>query len=157
MTKKSKLHVKLIAKVKDAVADKRAPDKKAPRQKRQKDGAGWLDDLGSDLAAFGLRVKAVEGDGNCFFRAVADQLGPPADHAALRARTVAFMQAHRADFEPYLEDDEKFEHYCERMARVRPSTVAGRCRSHPLLRSCHRRRPPTKLPVWPCAAFMLGA
>jgi len=106
MTKKSKLHVKLIAKVKDAVADKRAPDKKAPRQKRQKDGAGWLDDLGSDLAAFGLRVKAVEGDGNCFFRAVADQLGPPADHAALRARTVAFMQAHRADFEPYLEDDE---------------------------------------------------
>ncbi|KAK9843989.1 hypothetical protein WJX81_001182 [Elliptochloris bilobata] len=36
---------------------------------------------------------------------------------ALRASTIAFMQAHRDDFEPYLEDEEDWEHYCDRMAR----------------------------------------
>lgn len=123
MTKKSKPQVKSKSKPKDAAPDKRAPDKKAPRHRKQKDGSGWLDDLGSELAAFGLRIKTVEGDGNCFFRAVADQLGPPADHVALRAQCVSFMQVHREAFEPYLEDDEKFEHYCDRMARVRPGTT----------------------------------
>ena len=36
----------------------------------------------------------------------------------LRTSTIAYMQQHRVDFEPYLEDEEKFEHYTERMARV---------------------------------------
>lgn len=36
----------------------------------------------------------------------------------LRTSTIAYMQQHRADFEPYLEDEEKFEHYIKRMARV---------------------------------------
>ena len=34
----------------------------------------WLDDLGASLAALGLRVKTVAGDGNCLFCALADQL-----------------------------------------------------------------------------------
>ena len=52
---------------------------------------------------------------------VADQLGrsPDGDHLALRASTVAFMQGHRADFEPFLEEDEEWGHYGERMSRVR--------------------------------------
>ena len=33
-----------------------------------------LDDLEQELAAVGLRVKDVSADGNCFFRALSDQL-----------------------------------------------------------------------------------
>ena len=36
--------------------------------------AVWLDTLGGELASVGLRVNEVAADGNCFFRAVADQL-----------------------------------------------------------------------------------
>ena len=53
--------------------EKKAPEKKVPRQKK-KDSTGWQDELGTELAAYGLRVKQVVGDGNCFFRAVT----PPA-------------------------------------------------------------------------------
>ena len=51
------------------VPDKNSPEKKAPKQKK-KDSSGWQDELGTELAAYGLRVKQVVGDGNCFFRAV---------------------------------------------------------------------------------------
>lgn len=41
-------------------------------------GGGWdngsEDNLQEELAAVGLRVKDVTGDGNCFFRACSDQL-----------------------------------------------------------------------------------
>lgn len=52
---------------------------------------------------------------------MADQLGksPDGDHLALRAGTVAFMQQHRTDFEPFLEEDEEWSHYVQRMSRVR--------------------------------------
>lgn len=43
------------------------------RTQQLKDGA-WLDSLGGELAAQGLRVKGVSADGNCFFRALSDQL-----------------------------------------------------------------------------------
>ena len=53
----------------DKVLQRKAPEKKAPKQKR-KESTGWQDELGTELAAYGLRVKQVVGDGNCFFRAV---------------------------------------------------------------------------------------
>lgn len=56
----------------DTAPDKKAPEKKAPKQKK-KDSTGWQDELGTELAAYGLRVKQVVGDGNCFFRAVPPQ------------------------------------------------------------------------------------
>ncbi|KAK9831129.1 hypothetical protein WJX74_004441 [Apatococcus lobatus] len=78
----------------------------------------WQDTLGDQLSAAGLRIKTVTADGNCFFRAVADQLqGESGDHFALRGRVVSFMRQHFDDFAPFIEEDEGFQHYCKRMAK----------------------------------------
>ena len=36
----------------------------------------------------------------------------------LRRKVVDFMQEHADDFAPYMEDDEDFVSYCERMAKA---------------------------------------
>ena len=36
---------------------------------------------------------------------------------------MAFMQGHRTDFEPFLEEDEECGHYVQRMSRVRELDV----------------------------------
>lgn len=49
-----------------------------------------------ELRRVGLRVKEIEADGNCAFRAIADQLeGDAGDHAQLRVKALDFMVAHR--------------------------------------------------------------
>ncbi|KAK9830321.1 hypothetical protein WJX72_010989 [[Myrmecia] bisecta] len=91
------------------------PNRKA--RKPQAESPHWQDELATELAASGLRVKPVAADGNCFFRAVADQLeGADGDHMALRGRVVHYMRCHHDDYAPYMEDDEDFQHYCKRMA-----------------------------------------
>lgn len=86
---------------------------------------GWERALRRDqelLKSCGLWIQEVEADGACLFRAFADQLqgGGGSTHAGLRERCVDFMEAHRADFEPFL--DEEFEGYC---ARMRESSTWG--------------------------------
>ena len=64
-------------------------------------------------------AAAPPADGNCLFRAIADQIsGDGGDHRTLRARTVAHMQTYPDDFSPFIEDDEKFEGYLDRMGQV---------------------------------------
>lgn len=79
---------------------------------------GWARELKKDqdlLKSCGLRVKEVEGDGACLFRAFADQLAAdePEAHARFREECVDFMEQNRADFEPFFDDE--FESYCSRM------------------------------------------
>ncbi|CEG37822.1 OTU (ovarian tumor)-like cysteine protease [Plasmopara halstedii] len=63
----------------------------------------------SQLANVGCKLLLVEADGNCLFRALSDQLyGDQHRHDDVRKH-------HRNDFEPFMEDDEKFEKYCERI------------------------------------------
>ena len=64
----------------DKVPEKKAPEKKALKQQK-KDSTIWQDELGTELAAYGLRVKQVVGDGNCFFRAVTPRRRPWQDFA----------------------------------------------------------------------------
>lgn len=55
-------------------------------------------------------------DGNCLFRALADQLrGRPQDHGEIREHIVDFMEEHEDDFAPFVEDDEKWVDYVPRM------------------------------------------
>jgi len=64
-----------------------------------------------------MRVREVSSDGNCFFRALSDQrYGGESRHASLRASTVKYMLANREHFEPFIEDDEKWDPYIARMA-----------------------------------------
>ncbi|KAF6262774.1 hypothetical protein COO60DRAFT_1699091 [Scenedesmus sp. NREL 46B-D3] len=71
-----------------------------------------------ELALLGLRVKQITADGNCFFRALSDQLeGDEHQHSSLRARVVGLMQAREEDFAPFVEDDQSFQGYASRMSK----------------------------------------
>ena len=60
----------------------------------------------------------MQGDGNCLFRSLCDQVdGTPHDHLFHRADVVRFMRNHRDDFEPFVEDDISFDAHLSRLAR----------------------------------------
>ncbi|TFJ85664.1 hypothetical protein NSK_003172 [Nannochloropsis salina CCMP1776] len=64
----------------------------------------------------GARILIMESDGNCLFRALADQLrGRPEDHGEIRQNVIDFIEAHETDFAPFVEDDEKLSDYVHRM------------------------------------------
>ncbi|KAG9353116.1 hypothetical protein JZ751_017692 [Albula glossodonta] len=80
--------------------------------------------LNDQLEALGLKLREVPGDGNCLFRALGDQLeGHSRGHLQLRQETVQYMQAHRQDFEPFVEDDIPFTDYLLNLSQ--PGTFAG--------------------------------
>jgi len=65
----------------------------------------------------GLTVQEVDGDGNCFFRALSHQLyGNEHSHMMLRQRTMDGMVGQKDFFLPFFDpDDESFEEYVARM------------------------------------------
>ena len=87
--------------------------------------------MSAQLAQLGLRIHSVEADGNCFFRSLADQLSSksswiPEDldrengeitHAALRKFILGYVKKNRDMFEPFVEDDENFDDYFNRMKK----------------------------------------
>jgi OTU domain-containing protein 3 len=78
----------------------------------------------SQLSTTGLTLREMPGDGNCLFRALADQLeGDSRNHMDHRRAVVDFMKKHRPDFEPFVEDDEPFEKYIQSLAQN--GTFAG--------------------------------
>ncbi|KAG7472740.1 hypothetical protein MATL_G00111920 [Megalops atlanticus] len=78
----------------------------------------------NQLQALGLKLREVPGDGNCLFRALGDQLeGHSRGHLRLRQETVQYMQAHRQDFEPFVEDDVPFAQHVANLSQ--PGTFAG--------------------------------
>lgn len=78
----------------------------------------------NQLKALGLKLREVPGDGNCLFRALADQLeGHSRGHLNLRQETVQYMLSHRQDFEPFVEDDVPFAQHLSNLAQ--PGTFAG--------------------------------
>lgn len=70
------------------------------------------------MRALSLERTTVEADGNCFFRSLADQkYGDESRHAELRERIVAYVAERKEEFGPFVEDDETFEDYVERMGQ----------------------------------------
>jgi OTU domain-containing protein 3 len=66
--------------------------------------------------ALGLKLRDVQGDGNCLFRAFADQLdGDQARHDYYRQLAVDYMHANPDDFAPFVDGD--FAAYCKRMRK----------------------------------------
>jgi len=93
------------------------------RRNRNKYGdAEWNKDFAKfqqQLGAGGLTIKDVAGDGNCLFRAIADQLvDDPSRHAEFRKRIMDFVEAQREAFEPFVEDDIPFEVYVSDMRKM---------------------------------------
>eukprot|EP00775_Hariotina_reticulata_P002160 gene2160-2478_t len=87
-------------------------------QKHHSDYDSLRDPLDRELALIGLRVKNITADGNCFFRALSDQLqGDESGYSSLRGRVVALMKEREEDFAPFVEDDQSFEAYIARMKK----------------------------------------
>jgi OTU domain-containing protein 3 len=66
------------------------------------------------LERLGLQLRDITGDGNCFFRALSDQMfGNESNHLEFRKRVCQYMLHNRAEFEPFVaaliddEDNEK--------------------------------------------------
>mmetsp|Transcript_105475 Transcript_105475/g.304890 ORF Transcript_105475/g.304890 Transcript_105475/m.304890 type:complete len:487 (-) Transcript_105475:4055-5515(-) len=92
--------------------------KKAAARKRGKQTKDEDAEFDAQCALLGVRVNVVKGDGNCMFRSIADQLeGNPQEHATYRDAIVQYINDRREDFEPFMEDDEKFDAYIARMGR----------------------------------------
>ncbi|WJX95174.1 ubiquitinyl hydrolase 1 [Trifolium repens] len=70
----------------------------------------------TQLDALGLRIVEVTADGNCFFRALADQLeGNEEEHRKYRSMVVKHILDNRETFEPFIEDEVPFDEYCQTM------------------------------------------
>jgi OTU-like cysteine protease len=76
-----------------------------------------------------LTSLQMNSDGNCFFRAIADQLGKPADeHHKVRGAVVDSIAEHKDEYAAFIEDDEDFDAYISRMRRVRNCRLPCCCR-----------------------------
>jgi len=100
----------------------RKKDERAARKKERKTTSNvvTVDDksFAAQLALMGLKVREVIGDGNCLFRALADQLdGDDHAHARHRQDVVRYITEHRADFEPFIEDDVPFTQHVQNLAQ----------------------------------------
>lgn len=74
-------------------------------------------DLEKQLERIGLTINPVVGDGNCLFRAIADQLlNDQRKHSQYREACVRFMQQNADYFSPFVVDC-TLEDYCGRMKR----------------------------------------
>jgi len=127
MTKAQLRYAKKKQEAKEAEA--RVAERKAAAgpTKRDQEVASVLE----KLKPSGLRLREVEADGHCLYRAVADQVVQAgrgtftADtkdpHLLLRTMCARYMAQHRQDFEPYIAPDGEgdapltFQQYCDRV------------------------------------------
>ena len=64
-----------------------------------------------------LKVVEVDGDGNCLFRAIADQIeGDEEKHEAFRADCVEYIENNKEHYKMFLDDDtEDIDEYLNNM------------------------------------------
>ncbi|KAH6760260.1 SEC-C motif-containing protein / OTU-like cysteine protease family protein [Perilla frutescens var. frutescens] len=94
------------------------PSKPAKQTHSKKRGGRQNDvsELRAQLDVLGLKIIQVTADGNCFFRALADQLeGDEDQHEKYRSMVVGFIKNNREMFEPFVEDEVPFDEYCQSM------------------------------------------
>ncbi|KAK9678517.1 hypothetical protein RND81_11G217000 [Saponaria officinalis] len=96
---------------------KSKPKKNHPQAKKHGKQAS-ISEFRSQLDVLGLKIIQVTADGNCFFRALADQLeGNEELHEKYRNMVVQYIMKNRELFEPFIEDDVPFEKYCQSMEK----------------------------------------
>jgi len=85
-----------------------------------------------EISRLNLALRDVQGDGNCLFRALADQLwGTQKRHVEVRKVVCDYLESHKESMEafvkPFLRDDETFENYVDRMRQAsKLSEMSGR-------------------------------
>jgi len=94
-------------------------ESKSPTMSRPTMG-GKAASLDSRLRILGLASVEMEGDGNCQFRALSDQIfGSQQHHAVVRAAAVAHMKAAHDYFSMFFETSMEFTSYIREMTRSR--------------------------------------
>ena len=120
---KTKLKGKAARPSGSAKRDERARRKELQKERRaarHKHSSAEEEEFARQIAALGCRVETVQADGNCLFRSLADQLGgDERAHRRVRDELVAYMRERRDWFELFVEDDEPFLDYVERMGAER--------------------------------------
>eukprot|EP01017_Pseudomicrothorax_dubius_P002722 TRINITY_DN1019_c0_g1_i4.p1 TRINITY_DN1019_c0_g1~~TRINITY_DN1019_c0_g1_i4.p1 ORF type:complete len:364 (-),score=120.94 TRINITY_DN1019_c0_g1_i4:702-1793(-) len=107
----------------DFPSDKK--ERRGGRRKRGRDRANekaWQEHFAAfqeELKQKGLYMRDVDGDGNCLFRSIADQLeGTETNHKDYRMRAVDYMRDNPDDFRPYIDEDEiKWDDYLAKMSK----------------------------------------
>ena len=70
------------------------------------------------LEELGYFIREVGGDGNCLFRSVSEQVeGNEHNFQEYREKCVNYMKENKDVFAPFIEDDEPFDKYVERMSQ----------------------------------------
>uniref|UniRef100_A0A453DD84 OTU domain-containing protein n=2 Tax=Aegilops tauschii subsp. strangulata TaxID=200361 RepID=A0A453DD84_AEGTS len=113
-----------------AQGKKKAAVASKPRKPKQRDAEkkigkkADMSEFRAQLGSFGLKIVEVTADGNCFFRAMGDQLeGDEGQHIKYREMVVHYIVEHREEFEPFIEDEVPFDDYCDSM--MKDGTWAG--------------------------------
>lgn len=71
-----------------------------------------IDAFSRSLVPSGLAIRDVSNDGNCFFRAVSDQLyGTEEYHMKLRERACDYLLVHRNHYQFFVDDEQSFDDY----------------------------------------------
>ncbi|KAG8460007.1 hypothetical protein KFE25_011056 [Diacronema lutheri] len=101
-------------------AEENARRKAAKRAHKQQRAQGARPETSASvrtmLKRLGLRVRNVEPDGNCQFRAVADQLyGDPDRYRQVRTMAIAELERNAQLYKGFVTDDEPFDAYVARM------------------------------------------
>ncbi|XP_021714340.1 OTU domain-containing protein 3-like isoform X2 [Chenopodium quinoa] len=95
---------------------KSKPKKLSHAKKHGKQGD--ISNFHAQLDLLDLKIIQVTADGNCFFRALADQLeGNEEEHEKYRRMVVQYIEKNRELFEPFIEDDVPFDEYCQSMGK----------------------------------------
>ncbi|KAF9281242.1 hypothetical protein BGZ68_006758 [Mortierella alpina] len=77
-----------------------------PEDTNDEDDFYGMRELKHQLAGMNLQLKDTMGDGNCLFRACADQFtGSEREHAALRAEVCRYIEDHEEHFKSFLDNE----------------------------------------------------
>lgn len=86
------------------------------RKKRANKSKEYFSSFQKDMNSIGLRIKEVNGDGNCLFRSISDQFeGNENNHFHYRNLTCDYIQSNREFIQFFIEDDITIDDYISRM------------------------------------------
>ena len=87
-------------------------------KKKRKKNKNIMHEFNKELKTLGYYIREVDGDGNCLFRSVCEQLeGNENDYQKYRDICIDYMKSHKEDFQPFIEDDQTIDEYIEEMSK----------------------------------------
>ena len=87
-------------------------------KKKKKKNKNIKNEFKKELKNLGYYIREVEGDGNCLFRSVCEQLeGNENDYQKYRDICIDYMKSNKEEFQPFIEDDQTIDEYIEEMSK----------------------------------------